>query len=71
MATSAVYNTCGWLLAAATLMHAVLAIGPCNNTLVNDIMAANAQDCPTDVLERVSASARRFSSSTSLFFLSP
>lgn len=68
MATSAVY-TCGWLLAAATL-QAVLAIGPCNNTLVNDIMAANAQDCPTDVLERVSASARRFSP-TKQFFLSP
>lgn len=63
MATSAVY-TCGWLLAAATLMHAVLAIGPCNNTLVNDIMAANAQDCPTDVLERVSASAESLVSFT-------
>lgn len=67
MTTSAVYTSCAWLLLAAATMQAVLAIGPCNNTLVAEIMAANAEDCPTDILERVSPSGRRFSSTTQFF----
>lgn len=52
MATSAIY-ACVLLLAAATL-QAVVAIGPCNNTIIEQIMTANADNCPTDLLEQVS-----------------